>query len=271
MLTESIPGVPKLKPDRIIDAHRAMTFYKPLPATSEGKQLALQQKVIGVYDKGKAGTVLETETVLREKGSGEVYVKLVGSTFFIGQGNWGGPKGLWYSAWLVWGCLLARRSKSSQLPATKGPEARRDRNISDHDAVSSDLSVSYTTPKKHLSSLTIHHSLNGDYNKLHVTPEPGKSMGFGGAIMHGLFTYNVAAHSVLKNVGKSDPANLRHFSARFQAPVKPGDKLVTEVWRTGTFEDGFEEIRFVTKGAGGKVVLSNGRALVRTGGGGSKL
>lgn len=98
-------------------------------------------------------------------------------------------------------------------------------------------------------------------------------MGFGGAIMHGLFTYNVAAHSVLKNMGKSDPTNLKHFSARFQAPVKPGDQLVTEVWRLGEFDDqGFEEIRFVTKGAGDKVVLSNGRALIRTGGGGgSKL
>lgn len=71
-----------------------MTFYKTLPASSEGKAFELQQKVIGVYDKGKAGTVMESETVLREKGSKEVYVKLVGSTFFIGQGNWGGPKGI---------------------------------------------------------------------------------------------------------------------------------------------------------------------------------
>lgn len=92
-MSERIPGVPELKPDRIIDAHRAMTFYKALPASSEGKVFELQTKVIGVYDKGKAGTVLEQETVLREKRSDEVYVKLVGSTFFLGQGNWGGPKG----------------------------------------------------------------------------------------------------------------------------------------------------------------------------------
>jgi peroxisomal enoyl-CoA hydratase 2 len=88
-------------------------------------------------------------------------------------------------------------------------------------------------------------------------------MGFGGSILHGLFTYNVAAHSVLKCIGNSEPSNFKHFSAGFQAPVKPGDKLVTEIWRTGEVEDGFEEVRFLTKVEGGRVVLSNGRALVR--------
>jgi peroxisomal enoyl-CoA hydratase 2 len=88
-------------------------------------------------------------------------------------------------------------------------------------------------------------------------------MGFSGPIMHGLFTYNVAAHSVLKEVGNSDPANLREFSARFAAPVSPGDKLATEIWRTGEFEGEWEDVRFVTRVEGGKVVLSNGRALMK--------
>ena len=45
-----------------------------------------------MYDKGKAGTVVETETVLAERG-GDIYSKAVGSGFYVGQGNWGGPKG----------------------------------------------------------------------------------------------------------------------------------------------------------------------------------
>ena len=36
--------------------------------------------------------MVDTETILAEKG-GEEYVKMVGSAFFVGQGNWGGPKG----------------------------------------------------------------------------------------------------------------------------------------------------------------------------------
>jgi peroxisomal enoyl-CoA hydratase 2 len=97
-------------------------------------------------------------------------------------------------------------------------------------------------------------------------------MGFGGAIMHGLSTWNFAAHGILKTLGASDPANLKEYQARFAAPVKPAQKLITEIWRTGEKDkDGFEEVRFVTK-AEGKVVLSNGRALVRVvEGGKSKL
>lgn len=46
-----------------------------------------------MYDKGKAGTVIEREQSIVDKETGEVYSKAVGSSFFVGQGNWGGPKG----------------------------------------------------------------------------------------------------------------------------------------------------------------------------------
>ncbi len=81
--------------------------------------------------------------------------------------------------------------------------------------------------------------------------------------MHGLFSWNASCHALLQTLGSSDPANLKEFQARFAAPVKPGDKLVTEIWRTGQFKDGWEEVRFVTRVEGGKVVLSNGRALMK--------
>lgn len=91
-------------------------------------------------------------------------------------------------------------------------------------------------------------------------------MGFGGAIIHGLFSWNSTAHGVLKELGGSDPRNLKEFQARFALPVKPGDKLITEIWRTGDIQDGFEEVRFVTKNGQGKVVLSNGRCLLKVAG-----
>ena len=105
--------------------------------------------------------------------------------------------------------------------------------------------------------------LNGDYNPLHATPEPGSKMGFGGAILHGLYSWNSTCHALLQMIGGSDPANIQEYQARFAAPVKPGDKLITEVWRTGEVADGWEEIRFSTRVEGGKVVLSNGRALMK--------
>lgn len=49
--------------------------------------------MIGVYDKGKAGSVVETQQDIVDKKTGEVYASAIGSAFFVGQGNWGGPKG----------------------------------------------------------------------------------------------------------------------------------------------------------------------------------
>ncbi|MCJ1394022.1 hypothetical protein MMC18_006900 [Xylographa bjoerkii] len=223
-----IPGVPKFDSRRVVDGQRSIQFLKALPPTSQGKNFELRTKIIGIYDKGKAGTVVEQETVLAERG-GDVYTKAVGSAFFIGQGNWGGPKG----------------SSTVNFPPPEGKKP---------DAVY----TLQTTPESALL-----YRLNGDYNPLHATPKPGQKMGFGGTIMHGLFSWNTTCHGLLQTLGGSDPANMKEFQARFAAPVKPGDKLITEMWKIGNIKDGWEEIRFVTRVEGGKVVLSNGRAWMR--------
>ncbi|KAL1986227.1 hypothetical protein VTN96DRAFT_6742 [Rasamsonia emersonii] len=232
-----IPGVPEFDSRRVVDGQRKITIFKPLPTSSEGRKFELRNKVIGVYDKGKAGSVVETEQSIVDKETGEVYSKAVGSSFFVGQGNWGGPKG----------------PSTVNYPPPEGKTP---------DVV---FSVQTGPETAHL------YRLNGDYNPLHATPEPGQKMGFGGIIIHGLFSWNSTAHGLLKELGGSDPQNLREFQARFSAPVRPGDKLTTEVWRMGTFQDGFEEVRFVTKNDKGKVVLSNGRALIKVVGRKSKL
>lgn len=89
-----IEGVPKFDPTRVVDGQRHIIFLKPLPTTSEGKTFEARTKVAGVYDKGKAGTVVETETSIVDKSTGETYTKAIGSAFYVGQGNWGGPKGM---------------------------------------------------------------------------------------------------------------------------------------------------------------------------------
>lgn len=249
-----IPGIPKLDARRVVDGQRLIQFLKPLPTTSEGRNFELRSKVIGVYDKGKPGTVVETEQLIVDKDSGETYCRAVGSGFFVGQGGWGGPKG----------------PATQNFPPPKGKEGKPDA-VAEHQ---------WTMESAHLyrwvtlllvgeGGLT-RDRLNGDYNPLHATPEPGQQMGFGGAIMHGLASWNVTAHALLKAMGGSDPANIKEFQARFAAPVKPGDKLTIEMWRTNDVKDGWEEVRFLTK-VGSKVVLSNGRALMKVVGGKSKL
>ena len=225
----SIPGVPALDSRRVVDGERTITFLKPLPTTSSSS-FEIHSRVVGVYDKGKPGTVVETEQTLLDKATGEVYTRAVGKGFFVGQGNWGGPKG--------------PKTENYPPPADRKPDAVYEYQTTDATALL--------------------YRLNGDYNPLHATPEPGQKMGFGGAIVHGLFSWNSTCVGVLRELGGDEPANMKMFSARFASPVKPGDALVTEMWRMGDKDhDGFEEVRFETKVKGGKVCLSNGRARVK--------
>ncbi|KAL5333195.1 HotDog domain-containing protein [Aspergillus crustosus] len=223
-----IPGVPDFDPQRVVDGQRKITVFKQLPTSSAGRKFELRSKVVGVYDKGKA-SVVETEQSIVDVDSGEVYSTVNSSAFYVGQGGWGGPKG----------------PAGVNYPP---PEGRKP------DAVNEITTTAETAQL---------YRLNGDYNPLHATPEPGQKMGFGGVIIHGLYSWNATAHNILEAFGGSNPANFKEFQARFASPVRPGDKLTTESWRTGGDLGGFEEIRFVTRNQKGQVVLSNGRALVK--------
>jgi acyl dehydratase len=228
-----IPGVPAFDARRVVDGQRKITFYKPLPTTSAGRRFEVRTKVLGVYDKGRPGTVVETQADLVDATTKEeevLYARVVGSAFYVAQGNWGGPKG----------------------PATESFPPPRDRKP--------DVVLEHQSSRQ----AALLYRLNGDYNPLHATPEPGRKMGFGGAIVHGLYSWNSTCAGLLRALGGSDPANMREYQARFASPVMPGDKLVTSVWRTGEVKDGgWEEVRFETKVDGGKVCLSNGRALMK--------
>ena len=80
-----IAGVPKFDTSGALDGERRITIFKPLPVSSEGRRFEIRSKVIGVYDKGKPGTVVETEQTLVDAQSGEVYSRAVGSGFYVGQ------------------------------------------------------------------------------------------------------------------------------------------------------------------------------------------
>nr|POF18542.1 isoform 2 of peroxisomal multifunctional enzyme type 2 [Quercus suber] len=225
-----VPGLPKLDAKRVLDGERQMFFYKPLPTSSAGRRFETRQKILGVYDKGKS-TVMKTQTDLVDAASGDVYTRIIGSAFYVGQGGWGGPKG-------------------PKEPSFPPPEGGRKPDVVFEHATNAESAHLYR--------------LNGDYNPLHATPGPGKAMGFGGAIMHGLFSWNTTARGLVAMLGGSDAANLKEFAARFASPVMPGDTLVTQVWRMGNADAaGWEEVRFVVGVKGGKMCLSNGRATMR--------
>lgn len=88
-----IPGVPALDPKRLVDGDRTLQILKQLPPTSEGRSFEFRSKVLGVYDKGRAGTVVRSVDALVDAATGEEYARNVGSLFYVGQGGWGGPRG----------------------------------------------------------------------------------------------------------------------------------------------------------------------------------
>ncbi|KAI5811595.1 putative peroxisomal dehydratase [Peziza echinospora] len=231
-------GIPRPDPKRTVDGQRHLTVIKPIPFEGKKGEWELRARCLGVYDKGKAGMVTEMETLLVEKKTGEVYTKIVSSSFSVGQGGWGGPKG--------------PPTVNYPPPQGKLPDA------------------TYTQATSAQSALL--YRLNGDYNPLHADPSVGASMRFPGAIMHGLYTWNSSCHAILRSFGGSQPERLLEFQARFASIVIPGDTLVIDMWRTGKKVGEGEEIIFVTKvKETGKVVLSNGRAVVKLVGSDSKL
>jgi acyl dehydratase len=99
--------------------------------------------------------------------------------------------------------------------------------------------------------------LSGDRNPLHVDPALAEKAGFPRPILHGLCTFGIAGHALLRMVCDYEPRRLRSLRGRFTAPVFPGETIVTEIWRDG----GTVSFRARVKERD-KVVLDHGAAIM---------
>jgi acyl dehydratase len=89
---------------------------------------------------------------------------------------------------------------------------------------------------------------------LHADPETARAAGFPRPILHGLCSFGMAAHAVLKSCCDYEAASIRSIAVRFTAPVFPGDTLRFSIWRAGG-----ELLHFrATVDAREKVVLDHG-------------
>ena len=69
--------------------------------------------------------------------------------------------------------------------------------------------------------------LTGDKHLIHIDPSAAVAAGFDRPILHGLATLGMTARHLAGTFG-AHPADLRSLSARFAAPVFPGDRLNAE-------------------------------------------
>jgi acyl dehydratase len=206
---------------KLVAGEQGLTIHRPLKprGTVVGKT-----RVTEIIDKGTGkGALVYSERVVTDQATGERIATATQTTFCRGDGGFGGPP-------------------REAPPVHALPERAPDQVC--------DLA---TRPETALI-----YRLSGDPNPLHVDPAVAKAAGFPRPILHGLATFGVAGHAILKTLGGYDPARLTAIAGRFSAPVFPGETIRTEMWRDGSVVS--FRARVVERDV---IALNNGRAEVQ--------
>ena len=213
---------------RLVHGEQSLTVHKPLPVAGT---VVGTSRIVSIVDKGEGkGALVFQERTLRDKATGDLLATIDHLTFCRADGGFSakpgnGPRG------------------GDPLPPAKP-------------------AVPETAPNAvcdlpTLPQAALIYRLCADDNPLHAEPAVARAAGFPRPILHGLATYGVAGHAILKTFCGYDPARLKSLGARFSAPVFPGETLRTEMWKEG------ERIRFRARSVQRDlVVLSHGTAAI---------
>ncbi len=206
---------------RIVNGEQGFTLNVPVKPSGT---VVGRTRILEVIDKGAGkGAVIYTERRITDKASGQLVATVTQTTFARADGGFGGPP---------------RESP----PTHKLPERAPD--------LTCDLG---TRPE-----MALIYRLSADLNPLHADLDVAKAAGFPRPILHGLGTFGVVSHALLKSVCSYDPSRMIAMSGRFSAPVFPGETIRTEIWRDGnvvSFRALVPERNIVA--------MSNGRAEIK--------
>ena len=183
----------------LVHGSQAITLHRPIPIEAEA---SVQDKVVAMYDKGKAAVVVtEAETKLK---TGELLWTTRSSVFIRGEGGWDGERG---------------PSGPQNEPPAKAP---------DHEV------TLQTSPDQ-----AFVYRLSGDRNPLHTDPSFAAIGGFDRPILHGLCSYGFTGRALLGALCNNDVTKFKHIEGRFSSPVMPGDALTVRMWNVGAGETVF--------------------------------
>ncbi len=194
------PGFWVQKPDtgvdwvKVVHGEQSLTLHKPLPTSGE---VIGTSRVTRIIDRGAGkGAIIYSERVVKDAATGEKLATLAMSTFARGDGGFDGDPG----------------------PAPKPhPEPER----------TPDFAVELPTrPEQALV-----YRLNGDFNPLHMDPDVAAKAGFKQPILHGLASFGVVCHALMRGLCGYDVTRFGSMDARFSSPVYPGETLRTEIWK----------------------------------------
>ena len=205
---------------KVVHGEHDLVLHSPMPARGT---VTSHTRVIEVIDKGPGkGALVISRRQLNDKATGELYATITQTTFCRGDGGFGGPP---------------RTAPEPHALPTRAPD------------VVCDL---VTRPE-----MALLYRLNADMNPLHADPAIAKAAGFPRPILHGLATFGVSGHAILKTMCGYDPGRFRSMAVRFSAPVYPGETIRTEMWRDGQVVS--FRARVIERDV---VVLNNGRTEI---------
>lgn len=183
---------PAMQIDRrkLVHGFQCLQLLAPLSPSS---RLRGHTRVIELVDKGESGAVIVWERELTDTASGRVVARTQSGTFCRADGGFGGQRKL---------------SHDFRACPERAPDSTMD------------------MPTQAAQALL--YRLNGDMNPLHASPAYAQKAGFAQPILHGLCTFGIAAHALLKR--SSFAHGLASIEARFSRPVLPGQRVRVAFW-----------------------------------------
>ena len=185
---------------KVVHGEQRLQIFKPLPPAAT---LVAHNKVLAITDKGSGkGAIVTISRTLIDQASKEVLAEGTSVSFLRGDGGFSDKSG------------VSDPAPESLPPVPEGAP---------------DEVVELAS----LEQQALIYRLSGDYNALHADPDVAGKAGFERPILHGLCTYGMAAHAVLKAACAYDARRLRGLAVRFTSPVFPGETVRFEMWRRG--------------------------------------
>ncbi|CAN5224768.1 MaoC/PaaZ C-terminal domain-containing protein [soil metagenome] len=187
---------------QVLHGEQSVVIHRPLQPAG---RLVGRPQIEDIIDKGHGrGALIYVKRELRDAETRELVATVRLTSFARGDGGFGGPSG--------------PVKPVHALPAT-APDDVCELPTWDHSALL--------------------YRLNGDYNPLHADPAIARAAGFSRPILHGLCTYGVVGHALVRTLCDNDASRLQQMDVRFSTPVYPGETLRTEIWREGPGRAGF--------------------------------
>jgi acyl dehydratase len=179
---------------RLVAGQHRIRLHATLP--TEGVVLGAS-RITQVVDKGPGRhALIVVERRVTEEATGRLLATVEGVMLVRNAGGFGGPAG---PEW-------------TRRPVPSGPP-----------------DMQWDCPTAPNQALL--YRLQGDLHALHVDPAFAQRAGFARPILHGLCTFALAGHALLRMACDYDTARFGMMECRFSAPVLPGETVRVALWR----------------------------------------